>query len=33
EHLQERTLEFIDYFNRTMGKPFQWTYNGQPRTT
>jgi hypothetical protein len=33
EHLQQRILEFIDYFNRTMGKPFKWTYNGQPRTT
>lgn len=33
EHLQQRILEFIDYFNQTMGKPFQWTYNGQPRTT
>lgn len=33
EHLQQRILEFIDYFNQTLGKPFQWTYNGQPRTT
>jgi hypothetical protein len=33
EHLQQRILEFIDYFNQTMGKPFRWTYNGQPRTT
>lgn len=32
EHLQTCILEFIDYFNTTMGKPFQWTYNGQPRT-
>lgn len=33
EHLQQRILEFIDYFNQTMGDPFKWTYNGQPRTT
>lgn len=32
EHLQQRIREFIDYFNRTMGKPFHWTYNGQPRS-
>ncbi len=31
-HLQQSILEFIDYFNKTMGKPFKWTYNGQPRT-
>ncbi|PZV07583.1 MAG: IS630 family transposase, partial [Leptolyngbya sp.] len=22
-------LDFIDYFNRTMAKPFQWTYKGK----
>jgi len=22
-------LEFIDYFNRTMAKPFKWTYQGK----
>ena len=32
EQLQQRILEFIDYFNRTMAKPFQWKYNGEPRT-
>ena len=32
EHLQQSILAFIDYFNQTMGKPFQWKYNGQPRT-
>lgn len=26
--LSERILEFIDYFNRTMSKPFQWKYKG-----
>lgn len=24
--LKARILEFVDYFNRTMAKPFQWTY-------
>jgi len=24
----DRILEFIDYFNRTMSKPFQWKYKG-----
>ena len=24
--LKTRILEFIDYFNRTMAKPFKWTY-------
>ena len=28
--LQERMLEFIDYFNETMAKPFKWTYKGKP---
>lgn len=32
EDLQQRTLRFIDYFNRTMAKPFQWTYSGRPLT-
>jgi transposase len=27
--LKARILEFIDYFNRTMAKPFQWTYRGK----
>lgn len=31
EHLQQRILEFIDYFNQTMAKPFKWTYKGLPR--
>jgi len=26
------TLAFIDYFNRTMAKPFKWTYAGRPLT-
>jgi transposase len=28
--LRRRILEFIDYFNRTMAKPFKWTYKGKP---
>jgi transposase len=31
-HLRTRILEFIEYFNRTMAKPFQWTYKGKPLT-
>ena len=27
--LRTRLLEFIDYFNRTMAKPFKWTYKGK----
>ena len=27
--LKTRILEFINYFNRTMAKPFQWTYQGK----
>jgi putative transposase len=29
EPLKTRILEFIDYFNRTMAKPFKWTYQGK----
>jgi Asp-tRNA(Asn)/Glu-tRNA(Gln) amidotransferase C subunit len=28
--LSERIKEFIEYFNRTMAKPFKWTYKGRP---
>lgn len=28
-NLKMRILEFIDYFNRTMAKPFKWTYQGK----
>jgi len=28
--LKQRLLAFIDYFNRTMAKPFKWTYKGRP---
>jgi putative transposase len=27
--LKSRILAFIDYFNRTMAKPFKWTYKGK----
>ncbi len=30
ENLRQRILAFIDYFNRTMAKPFKWTYAGKP---
>lgn len=29
EQLKTRILEFIAYFNRTMAKPFKWTYQGK----
>jgi transposase len=28
--LEAQVLAFIDYFNRTMAKPFKWTYQGKP---
>jgi len=30
DHLRERILRFIEFFNETMAKPFKWTYKGQP---
>jgi len=27
--LKNRILNFIDYFNKTMAKPFKWTYKGK----
>ena len=30
EKLRQRILDFIDYFNRTMAKPFKWNYRGKP---
>jgi transposase len=30
EDLAQRILDFIDYFNKTMAKPFKWTYKGKP---
>ena len=28
--LREKLISFIDYFNRTFAKPFNWSYNGKP---
>jgi transposase len=30
DELRQALLEFIDYFNKTMAKPFKWTYAGKP---
>ena len=30
EELSHRILAFIEYFNKTMAKPFKWTYKGRP---
>jgi putative transposase len=30
DDLQAQVFAFIDYFNRTMAKPFKWTYQGKP---
>jgi transposase len=32
DDLRDRVLAFIDYYNRTMAKPFRWTYQGKVRT-
>lgn len=32
EELHARVLAFIDYYNRTMAKPFKWTYQGKALT-
>ena len=29
ENLKEKVLAFVDYFNRTMARPFKWTYTGK----
>jgi hypothetical protein len=33
EELKKRILAFINYFNQTMAKPFQWKYRGYPQAT
>ena len=33
ESLRQCLLDFIDYFNRTMAKPYRWTFTGQPLKT
>lgn len=30
KELHDRLLAFIDYFNRTLAKPFKWTHTGRP---
>jgi transposase len=30
DDLRNKVLAFIEYFNRTMAKPFKWTYQGKP---
>lgn len=30
--LRNKLEAFVDYFNRTMAKPFRWTYQGRPLT-
>ncbi len=30
DELIARVLAFIEYYNRTMAKPFKWTYQGKP---
>ncbi len=30
DDLKAKVLAFIEYFNRTMAKPFKWTYQGKP---
>jgi len=32
EELRERILAFIEFFNKTLAKPFKWTYQGRPLT-
>jgi transposase len=32
EDLEAQVRQFIEYYNRTMAKPFRWTYTGQPLT-
>lgn len=30
DELKRKVLAFIEYYNRTMAKPFKWTYQGKP---
>jgi hypothetical protein len=32
EDLRAKVLAFVEYYNRTMAKPFKWTYQGKPLT-
>lgn len=33
DDLKHKVLAFIEYYNRTMAKPFKWTYQGRALTT
>lgn len=30
DDLRQKILDFIDYFNRVLARPFKWTYSGRP---
>jgi putative transposase len=30
DELRSRALQFIEYFNHVLAKPFRWTYSGRP---
>jgi len=30
DDLNAKIKQFIDFFNKTMAKPFRWTYDGKP---
>ena len=30
EELEQRISDFVAFFNRTLAKPFRWTYEGKP---
>ena len=32
DELRRKVLAFVEYYNRTMAKPFKWTYQGKPLT-
>ncbi len=32
QELKRKVFAFIEYYNRTMAKPFQWTFQGKPLT-
>jgi len=32
KELKRKVLAFIEYYNRTMAKPFRWTYQGKALT-
>jgi putative transposase len=33
DNLKRKVLAFIEYYNRTMAKPFKWTYQGKALNT